>query len=300
VLTVSGLLFGGVGLFMAVQAVRGERAASSRISENGRPVTGAEEKRFTRRLFAFAFCGSAVILFLCAYSVVRGPSKQEEELMKDMPNIPISPIRAACGIRRNMGNAINLPPVYLSPAMAHKTISGCCMLVVGMAAFLTASWFVWKMPTLIYQLAVFIMLLVGSAVLVPAIRTKLALKKLRIDVVAWTREARGGGDVEITFKVTAYAALQISAIRMALMGVSQSSGSDTTTREYLHTEMKSLAEDLKVEAGWSQDFRGRMKLPEGASQTDHVPPTRVCWIVGVTADVPWWPDLEVAREVRVR
>ena len=88
-------------------------------------------------------------------------------------------------------------------------------------------------------------------------------------------------------------------LKLALLGVEQFSGRKSTSRTYLHTATKTLAEGLRVEAGWTDEFEGSLVMPEGAQLSDNTDPGRVCWIVGVTAEIPGWPDLEVAREVKV-
>lgn len=294
-----GLMFSGAGVYFGYQSATEERAAAMKITEDGRPLTTVEEKQPVGRMFAFAFCGGGLVLLMSAYGAIRGTTKRDEALMKGMPDIPVSPTRAAGRGRRALERMTGIPPMYLSPEMAKASINGCAIPLGALAAFLGATWFVWRMPLIVYLFAAVAMAIVGLVILPPAIRTLLAMRKLNIDVTAWTREVHAGGDVVIQFKVTARVPLKIRAINVALVGVEQTKYDKSTERVYLHTETKTVAKELEVGAGWSQDYLGRLAIPKGADPSDAEGATRTCWIVGVTADVPGWSDLEMAREVKV-
>lgn len=298
-LLVLGLPFAAGAAYMGYTAVSEERAAALSMSEDGRPITDADEKQSVARMATFALGGGALFFLSASYGAFRGVSNKTAAVMKGMPDIPISPTRAAGLCRRVIDKMFGLPSLYLSPEMARTSINGCAVPLGILAALLAASWFWWRMPVIAYAFAGLVMLILAGVVLVPAARTLLAMKKLDIEVLAWTREVHAGDDVDMTVKVTARAPLEIRAIEMALIGVDQFKGSKSTSRDYLHTEKKALAKDLKVGAGWSQQFQGGLKVPEGAQPSDDEGRGRVCWIVGMTADVPGWPDLEVAREVKV-
>ena len=73
-----------------------------------------------------------------------------------------------------------------------------------------------------------------------------------------------------------------------------------TKREYLATKEIVLERNLRLQAGEKRKLEGRIDIPDSALPTLSHKPHIICWIVGLIAELPGWPDAEVAREIIIR
>lgn len=230
---------------------------------------------------------------LAAYAF-SPPDLQDEE-KSGRPFVPVSP-----SLWRHRGLRLLLvSPTCPSPASARRT-------ALAWSAFAVAYHVLGLSVLLLRDLPWFFaaaFALAGSMLLgaaIPRVRYYLADRKVDLEILDWTREARLGEEIRLRCRVTARSPLRLRSVRLTLACFEHTLARGRFRSRCLDMIDVPLTAPERLEKGEAREIEGVLSLPPEGPRSSRGLPTRVTWTLGVVVDLPRWPDLEDLREVRVR
>lgn len=268
------------------------------------PEAGPEELRLIVLLCGGmgAFCALLLLGALRAWGEPNGGARAAIRVGRRRPSIAVSPsflLRGAVG-----------PFDWVDPEEAATATGGCLALLAGLATVLLATWWWWPLPDWSY-FAAGLMGAVGLAWVGWAGRSYLAGRRLRLRLLEAPRRIELGSTFELTGQLLARSAVTVDRLRVVVARVEEwttrsvvrSGGGGrtserTTHREVLGQHVQDLETQLRLEPGQAKRFRTRVKAPREGWREPR-PEARSCWLLGVVAEIPGWPDYELIHELEV-
>lgn len=235
-----------------------------------------------------------LIAFFAALGIFVGPAKTEPYDPRGAPIDPTLLLGEEKQFRR--------PNRYVAPEDAQKQALACGALLLVLVAGSVASWWMWRVPVLIYLFAAGILVL-GVQWLVYVVGVELAARRLHVRFSQVPRQARPGEAVEVEVELRPQGPLAVDVVQIVLAGLLETEvreGKSTVhVVEVLHRELRRLPLDGE-KTKEVRRFRCALTVPQKVAPSGKTPRGSVRWIVAAMVDIPDWPDAARVCELDVK